>query len=385
MVVTLIRIGSLLPNSFGPGSPQSTLQWLLHHPDLAPFWTSILMRPHETWDHVREATAVRHLLSSSGSSSGVLFRDAYRGSYVHLPPLVLVAMEALLDLVDSVVLHTHFNGRAWQPVILGMITHGIDLVIAVKLMQVGKNVLESDALRNAWEDDLQPRIPKSLQAQLTHLFPIINSTRNSSSSDPIEPYYTNELPGMRTVEVVTAEDAKESNDKDKSDKNDEVVAPETSKNDKEETSPIDESKTEEDDTADDNDPLSPYFAWSDMPLLAAQLYYYSPWTALASGMGSTTGSFQNIWLLLLLLSLEEGTRQPSSVPLATVWLALASYMEPHYVIFLIPLSLWLQRKEERSGSSKASNVGGISSKVYSKYSIRYSVIQCNVFSPPLEI
>lgn len=361
--MTLIRIGSLLPKDIFTvaQSSSSTLQWFLHNSDWAPFWTSTVMRPHETWDHVREATAVRHLMG------GGLFRDAYRGSYIHLPPLVLVALEALLDWVDHSVVVLQ-NTMQPQILLLGMITHGIDLLVAIKLMQLGKHVLESDVLRNTWEEDLQPRIPKSLRAPLTHIFPIIHDAKNSSSSNPAIPYYTNELPGMRKVDAMTDdEDAKDGDDQDETDKNEEVSsAPETKNKNKEETLPMDNKKTEEDDHTDDNDPLSPYFAWSNMPLLAAQLYYYSPWTALASGMGSTTGSFQNIWLLLLLLSLEEITRQPSSVPLATVWLALASYMEPHYVVFLIPLSIWLQRKEERGGSSKALSVRSISGKVYSK-------------------
>ena len=133
---------------------------------------------------------------------------------------------------------------------------------------------------------------------------------------------------------------------------------------------VEKSAENEDDTGNNNNtPLSPYFSWSGMPLMAAQVYYYSPWTALASGLGGTAimggGSFQNVWLLLLLLSLEEGSRHPSSIPLTALWLALSSYMELHYVVFLIPLTLWLQRKEERRRTTEGTPSHG-TTKVYSK-------------------
>ena len=332
IAITLVRIGCLLPKELWPlplSSSSSVIGWFLHNSDLAPFWTSTLIRPHETWDHIREAQAVRALWGNQ-------FRDAYRGSYIHLPPLVLAALEAILDLLVVVVVPV--PTIPWQSLLLGIFAHGVDLTIAVKLIQLGRHVLED--LRDPWEDELQPRIPKSLRPPLTHIFAVSPSAMN----------YTNELPDMRVVTSSENGKSQETNSN----------AQVADSNDTPSTSPGEESNQHED----EDESWSPVLAWSDMPFLAAQLYYYSPWTALASGLGSTHQSFQNLWLFLLLQSLEEGCRHPSSPPLAAVWLALASYMEPHYVVFLIPLSLWVQRRAVDSSTPSSSR--RISSKVYSK-------------------
>lgn len=73
-------------------SSGGSIGWILHNPDIAPLWASIFIRPFETWEHIREATAARNLFGSQ-------FGDVYRGSYIHLPPLTLAAFEPILNFV----------------------------------------------------------------------------------------------------------------------------------------------------------------------------------------------------------------------------------------------------------------------------------------------
>lgn len=302
MAVTLIRIGLLVPREWLPisessSSTTSTIGWLLHSPEMAPFWTSTLIRPQETWNHIEEARSIRHLF-------GDQFRDAYRGSYVHVPPLVLAALEPILDVFPSKPLHSF---------VVGMAAHLVDLAIAATLLQLGTLVLHQ--LRDPWEDALQARVPESLRPPLEHASPI----------SPEKVVYTNELPPR--------------------------IGPKKEEEQQQQSTETTQETTQEQEESSNKEP--PMFDWSELPLLAAQLYYYSPFTALASGLGSTHRSFQNLWLLLLLLSFHTVCQKPSSLPLSAFFLALASYSELHYIVYLIPLSFWIQRRADSSGQSKS--------------------------------
>jgi hypothetical protein len=89
-------------------------------------------------------------------------------------------------------------------------------------------------------------------------------------------------------------------------------------------------------SASDDEP--PLLHMASLPLLAAQLYYGCPITMLASGLYYC---FQTIPCLLVLLGLYESSRPRASYSLACFWIALASYMELHCAVFLMPVLLWL--------------------------------------------
>lgn len=71
-----------------------------------------------------------------------------------------------------------------------------------------------------------------------------------------------------------------------------------------------------------------------LPLLTAQFYFLNPVTALS---GSAYSCFQCIPSFLLVASLHEIVRPGGSPPIATFWLANASYLQLHYMVFLVPL------------------------------------------------
>lgn len=78
----------------------------------------------------------------------------------------------------------------------------------------------------------------------------------------------------------------------------------------------------------------PFFCMSSLPILSAQIYYFSPLTLLPTGFYYC---WQNIPSLLLLWSFHESFT--GSLSMASFYLAAASYLEPHYVIFLLPVIL----------------------------------------------
>jgi hypothetical protein len=72
-----------------------------------------------------------------------------------------------------------------------------------------------------------------------------------------------------------------------------------------------------------------------LPLLAAQLYYWSPVTILS---GSVYSCFQSLPGFFLVASLYEGCRRGGSSLVSTFFLAVAAYLEIHHVVFLVPLA-----------------------------------------------
>lgn len=88
------------------------------------------------------------------------------------------------------------------------------------------------------------------------------------------------------------------------------------------------------------------------PRLSAQLYYYSPFTALSVTLYSC---FQNLPGFFLVLSLHEVVRCGGSPTLSTFLLATASYLELHHVVFLIPMMLCSLDRSWRRGALLASS------------------------------
>jgi hypothetical protein len=85
---------------------------------------------------------------------------------------------------------------------------------------------------------------------------------------------------------------------------------------------------------------------ADVSVLAAQLYYASPITFLASGMFD---SFQNVWCLFLLWSIHEVMfTSKRALSLAALSLALAAYGQPWYITFCVPITI-LQPSRKKAG------------------------------------
>jgi hypothetical protein len=76
-----------------------------------------------------------------------------------------------------------------------------------------------------------------------------------------------------------------------------------------------------------------------LPLLSAQIYYWSPFTALPT---SLYYCWQNIPSLFLVASVYESIRSSSSggsLSMSSLYLAVATYLEPYHIVYVVPIIL----------------------------------------------
>ena len=88
-----------------------------------------------------------------------------------------------------------------------------------------------------------------------------------------------------------------------------------------------------------------------IPLLMAQLYFFSPFTIFPSSLGHC---WQNLPALFLLMSISQGAQ--SSLTISSFSLALAAYLEPFLAVFSIPILFLLASTEASKGSLTASSL-----------------------------
>jgi hypothetical protein len=196
--------------------------------------------------HLQEAHALRAL--SAPTKGGINnFARAYLGNgSIRIPPLLLAALSPLID---------NSLPEIWLSIILLL----VDVGIAYLLDQIGRCVLMSskDTSRIQQEEKRQRELPKVIQPENDHIFPIYTDDKESKSLIPM----------------------------------------------------------------------------SGLPLLAAQLYYWSPCTALPSCLYS---SWQNLPSLFLLASIYQACSDNRSFTISSFLLAIAVYLEPYYVVFSTP-------------------------------------------------
>lgn len=110
-----------------------------------------------------------------------------------------------------------------------------------------------------------------------------------------------------------------------------------------------------------------------LPLLAAQFYYWSPFTAFPSGLYQC---WQNIAPLFLVASIYESCRTHGSVTMSTFYLAVAAHLEPHHAIMIIPIGLLLCRNDDRGSFSKVTLP--ISIALFGLWSMGLQVLACSL-------
>lgn len=242
IVTTLRLILIILPHAL----PLDTLfpgNWLY-----STSLTSVLIRPHQSLSHIREARAIQQL-------SGGRFADAFNAHpNIRLPPLVLAAIAPILDL---------HNPELWFSLFLLV----IDFLIAYMIEVIGRHVLLSPNTNIDKEEKEQRQLPEAIRPENAHIFPI--NREGSVENDPVS------LISMKSL-----------------------------------------------------------------PLLVAQLYYWSPFTTVPGGVYHC---FQSLPTFFLLAGLRQSCRENGSHSLACFFLAVASYIEPHHIVFLVPLSLFCQQ------------------------------------------
>lgn len=89
----------------------------------------------------------------------------------------------------------------------------------------------------------------------------------------------------------------------------------------------------------------PLIPTESLPLLAAKAYFWSPACILSV---SVYGCFQNIPAFFFMFALHEFLNERSSEIRIALFLALASYIEPHHCVFLIPIILLQSEKQYES-------------------------------------
>ena len=94
----------------------------------------------------------------------------------------------------------------------------------------------------------------------------------------------------------------------------------------------------------------PLFSMESLPFLAARLYYWSPLVAMP---GAIYHCYQNLPAFFMVASLYEAYREYGSYPLSTFYLAVASYMEPHCIVFLAPLIAMAQQRSDSTNTQRS--------------------------------
>ena len=205
------------------------------------------------------------------------FSSLYLGNdSIRIPPLLLVLFSPLMETS---------NPGLWLSIILIL----VDFLISYLLEQIGVQLLlvkyrsppddsiGSQLPRPIEEDDLQRRLPDTIRPQNDHIFPINRSDLDS-------------------ISTLKGSSKQESN----------MRRPE------------------------------PLIKMRNIPLLSAQIYYWSPFTFLPTGLFYC---WQNIPSLFLVASVYESSCHSSSgsLSMASFYLAVAAYMEPHHIVFLAPV------------------------------------------------
>jgi GPI transamidase subunit PIG-U len=324
VIVTMIRLCLL----FNILLPCDLLDWLS-----SANLRSVLMDPVHTMDHVREAMAIRHLSplrrTGLGNASAVnspaprsLFVDAYRGhetghSRIHLPPLALAAMESILAMTGDApytvrsdneqLSSTTASHGYWAWIAISIFGLLVDVWIGTRLERLTFNTLAREA-NDPSELDLMQHMNPRIVPPLTHLFPMNPLSKFPTTNG------TTSSPSSSSVMSGTA---------------------------------------------------SCWLQWNDLPFYVAHLYYSNPITVLAvSSSAATSYCFQNVGLACLVTALAECSTPrpllrsgsaarcdaPSSATMAAFGLAVATYLDVHCVVFLIPMAIWI-------GAGRAKTLG----------------------------
>jgi hypothetical protein len=209
------------------------------------FLVSVLVHPHLTLSHIREAQSIQNLVNGR-------FADAYKANQsIHLPPLLLASLQPLLNLKNP-------------ELVLSSILLLVDIVIAFMIDSLGQLLLLSKPTQCTEEEERsQSQLPEAIKPENDHIFPI---SKYSNAIYPID----------------------------------------------------------------------------SLPVIAAQIYFFSPITALS---GSLYSCFQNLNPFFLMAALYEYCRPNGSYNLSSFFLAVASYIEPHHCVFLVPMILWLSPEQ----------------------------------------
>jgi hypothetical protein len=253
----------------------------------SPWLQSTLVRPNHLLEHVTEATAVQQLFVSSKPFIG--FADAYRiQDHIQLPPLILAFWQELLRLFG--------RNQSSQHVFMSFLLLGVDVGIAVLMYMIGRQLVQLEQ-EDPWEETVQQQMHKSIQPPSETYFTVKEQCTDNNNNNKV---ITNESTTDQQVEEP------------------DLLVP------------------------------SPSLSRDNLNTCLALLYYASPISILCSGVYV---SFQNVWVLFLLCAVYTSCRPNGSTSLAALYLAIVTYAEVHYVIFVIPCAIWIYRRTNKGNTS----------------------------------
>ena len=282
--VTIARLGLILMPHLV--SSASFMKWFYN-----PFVVSVLIRPHQSLPQLEEAHAIRALASDRSPTDFAGFYDA--NDSIRIPPIALAVFSKFMDATKE----TNFG--LWLSLFLLL----VDILVSYLMEQIGIRLLDSafssrssngggpssrakNEQSTEEEEETQKQLLERVRPPFAHIFPICSSDEDASERSPS-----------------SAEGSLEINERDTQQQ------------------------------------IKALISRNSLPLLSAQLYYWSPFTALPS---SLLYCWQNIAPLFLVASIYESICSCSSegsLSVASFYLAVATYLEPRHIVYLVPITL----------------------------------------------
>jgi GPI transamidase subunit PIG-U len=336
--------------------------WIHQSSNLQSIWT----HPMYTVQYIQRAQAIRQLSSSTSSASihrsdyhssrnrkrKFPFVNAYslgteRGTYhhpsrIHLPPLVLLLLETILSILQTKQSFLLF--RFFLLFIDGMIAMQFYQLVSNLLSRQQQQDADADAPTHQQNDDdidnrssnnssseihimthyMNPKLYPS--HQMLQIFPISCSSSFFSS-------FSNIMTKDKAADIPT----------------DDTTGTSTNDTNCHNSTP----KTKA---------VSSLIQWQDLPAVISLLYYMNPITILSTIASShqkyndNNICFQNIITLLIIYTLHISTKKRSEISIVYIsfLLSILSYIDCHYTILFIPISLFVA-----AGKQTQQSHGGI--------------------------
>jgi hypothetical protein len=292
-----------------------TLIVLLNETHAAP----AIIDPLHSWDHFAESCFwKRH----SGGSWASMYE---MGTRVSLPPLIFVLLEPFCDS------STNFASRLLQVIVMAA-----DLIGAHCIYRLSKSVLYSEGESD--EAEMEQRtilskdyticggqdgvIPGVLRPERGWVFGLPNKIYRGEEAQAIQASCDNKSNEMDEIDTISKNGALKENQK---------INGQSSEGSKQ------------------NETQPPIMSLQQLPLLSSVLYLVNPISILAA-----PNSFRSLWDMLLLLALYyasfgNNVTNTKTGAKCAFFLALATYVDAYYAVFLVPILLWrglLERKKK---------------------------------------
>ena len=282
--------------------------------------------------------------SNGGSSTGLA-----AAQWMTKPSSILALMDRLLAVIEDII---PLN------VMFGIITILIDVGLTIQLFRLAGNVITCTTTDKVWEANLERFMNPRIHPNLAWVF------------------------GVRFGQDFKKSDLDSNSNTDDNDMNTESTTIKTT---------LQEKNGNHNKTSSDNDEKQqqrqPIINLSDVPQLCTIIYYLNPLTILST---SIFPSFQGVQYLLLVTIFQQVTtaiksdakkiqRLPLFVLLrCTCFLAILTYFEFYYVIFLAPLFFWCTRNNHYIGDERTNTGNKTNQQHQNCHSIGCKFIQFNL-------